>query len=162
MKINLITISLVLLTSIVTYAQNTLPSTGFVGIGTSNPTKQLEVIGDTELGRVRINDTLTVEKPVRLKDSVIIENKLRVDKDVKILGSTVMVDNVKAKSNLKILGTTKMMGNGFVEGAFKFKGLADITNTEDRILTIGPNGVVDSWVRQDWLDAVYDLSLIHI
>jgi hypothetical protein len=122
------------------YAQNTLPATGKVGIGTTTPDAELEVKGETTVETFTAKDTSVFEKPVTIKDSVNIESKMTVEQDVKIKGQTVFVDEAKAKSDIKVLGTTKMKGDAFVEGDFKFKGLEDQNTTEERFLMIKPNG----------------------
>jgi hypothetical protein len=90
----------------------------------------------TLVGPVKIDSTLTV------KDSVIIEKGVTIEQDVKVKGEGIFTQQLKAKSDLKVLGVTKMKGDGFVEGTFKFKGLADQLATTDRLLSINANGKV--------------------
>ncbi|CAG5082293.1 hypothetical protein [Parvicella tangerina] len=123
-----------------TYAQNTLPTSGKVGIGTTSPSSDLEVKGETTIETLKARDTAVFEKPVIIKDSVKVESKMTVEQDVKIKGQTVFVDDAKARADFKILGKTKMKGDAFVEGTFKFKGLEDQSTTEDRFLMLKPNG----------------------
>lgn len=152
-RIQLFVVGLIVSTGIL--AQNTLPANGNVGIGTTTPSTNLEVVGNTKLTSVQIMDSVTMEKPVKIKDSVKIESKLTVDQDVKIKGKTVFVEAAKAKSDLKILGTTKMKGNAFVEGNFKLKGLADSTTTDNRFLMIKPNGKAVSMNKSTLTELVY-------
>lgn len=131
----------VMITSHQTFlAQNTLPATGKVGIGTTSPSSELEVMGKSTLGKVSVRDTAYFDRPVIIKDSVTMERKLTVDQDIKIKGESVFVGEVKAKSDFKVLGVTKMKGDAFVEGNFKFKGLQDFNLTDERFLMIKPNG----------------------
>ncbi len=132
-------VNTMMITGSLFYAQNTLPTTGNVGIGTATPSAALEVNGETKLGAVTVRDTAKFELPVIIKDSVTIEKKLRVDQDVRIIGNTVMVDNARAKSNFTVEGTTKVQGN------LRLFNLADSTQTDDKILIVRPNGLVKDY-----------------
>lgn len=114
-KIKLLLILLVASTTIFSQNSNTLPSSGNVGVGTTNPTKQLEVIGDTKLeGKVEIKDQVLV------KDCMVVNKKLTVDQDVKIKGESVFDGNGKFKSELKVLGESIMKDKLKVDGEAKF------------------------------------------
>lgn len=141
------------------FSQNTLPTSGNVGIGTTNPSSDLEVMGETKVEKLVARDTSIFEKPVKIKDSLYVERKLTVDQDVKIKGQTIMIDNVKAKSDIKILGTTKMEGDAFVDGDFKLKGLSDTLVTDERFLMIKPNGKAVVMEKGGLLNLVYGASL---
>ncbi|CAG5085143.1 hypothetical protein [Parvicella tangerina] len=145
--------------SLASSAQNTLPSTGKVGIGTTTPNSDLEVLGTTELEEVKVKEEAEFEKPVVIKDSVTVESKITIDQDIKVKGQSVFVDNAKAKSNFKVLGTTKMKGDAFVEGNFKFKGLSDTLVSDERFLMIKPNGKAVVMEKGGLLDLVYGGSL---
>jgi len=115
--------------------------------------KKLIVDQDT-----RIKGKTVVDGVLRTKSNLKVEGNARVEGNNRVIGNQVVDGNLKAKSNLnvlgntktvgnevvegnsKILGVTKMKGNAFVEGDFKFKGLADPSMTDQRILTILPNG----------------------
>lgn len=139
-------------------AQNVLPTSGNVGIGTTAPTSSLEVMGTTTMETIKVTDSAVFDRPVKIKDSVSVESKLTVEQDVKIKGQTILVDNVKAKSDLKILGTTRMKGDAFVEGNFKFKGLEDQSVTEERFLMIKPNGKAVSMEKGGVLAQLYGVG----
>ena len=126
-------------------AQNVLPSNGYVGIGTTTPSAQLDV-----------NGKMVVDSSVIIKDSMVVQDKLTVDKDLRIQGESVFIQQIKAKDDLKILGVTKMKGNGFVEGDFKFKSLSDQNISNDRFLLINPNGKVKSGGLDDIQAYVYE------
>lgn len=69
---------------------NQINSTGNVGIGTTNPTKELEVNGDT-----KITGSVEMDSIVIIKDSII------VDRDAHVK------ENAKVDGKLKVLGTSK-------------------------------------------------------
>jgi predicted acyltransferase (DUF342 family) len=129
------------------FAQNTLPPSGNVGIGTTTPNTNLDVVGNTNLG-----GNVTIDSSVTVRDSATFQKKLTVDQDLKIKGTSVFVDNANFKSDLKVLGTvkmkdklvvdglTRMNGDANVFGNFIIKSLADSTFLVDRLLSINPNG----------------------
>jgi hypothetical protein len=143
-------------------AQNTLPTSGNVGIGTTNPTTELEVIGNTNL-----SGTVTIDSAVTVRDSATFQKKLTVNQDLKIKGTSVFIDDARFKSELKVLGVakmkdklvvdglTKMNGDANVFGNFRIKSLADSTTTADRWLTINPNGKVTSLDKSGLMSAIY-------
>ena len=132
----------ILLTTVL--SQNTLPTIGNVGVGTTNPSTKLEVIGKTSLvGYTTVKDSMKIEK------------KLTVNKDLKIIGKTVMTNNVKVKSNLTVLGNSKTKGNKIIEGDLKIKSLGQSSISEDRMLMISPNGKVKAHDKSTILDIVY-------
>lgn len=66
------------------YAQNTFPTTGNVGIGTSTPSAGLDV-----------NANMVVDSSLKVKESVEVEKTLIVDQDVLIKGNTEMDGELK-------------------------------------------------------------------
>ncbi|MDF1675208.1 MAG: hypothetical protein P1U44_05765 [Vicingaceae bacterium] len=144
------------------FAQNTLPTSGNVGIGTTNPTTELEVIGNTNL-----SGTVTIDSAVTVRDSATFQKKLTVNQDLKIKGTSVFIDDARFKSELKVLGVakmkdklvvdglTRMNGDAHVFGNFRIKSLADSTTTADRWLTINPNGKVSSLDNEEFLKTIY-------
>jgi hypothetical protein len=162
MKTNIIlaiALSIVLI-SLATHsiAQNTIPESGYVGIGTTEPSSNLEVVGETKLQSVIVKDTAKFERPVIVKDSVTIERKLKVEEDVRILGKTVLVDNVRAKSNLVVEGNTNMQGNARVHGNLRLLNLADSALNEDRFLMIRPNGLVREYDNEQFKGLITALA----
>lgn len=143
-------------TAQLTIAQNTLPASGNVGIGTTTPASALDVKGSSTMETIRITDSAVFEDPVRIKDSLNVESKLTVEQDVKIMGKTTMVDDVKAKSDLKVLGTSRLKGDAVIEGDLKLKSLQDSTLTEDRLLILKPNGKAGSLEKSGLLDFIYE------
>ena len=135
-------------------AQNTLPTSGNVGIGTTAPSTELQVEGTSTLSKTIVRDSARFDGPVDIKDSVRIEKKLTVDQDLRIKGKTVVDDNLRAKSNVVVDGTTRMKGNAIAEGNFRFLGLADSTLSDERFLMIKPNGKVESMEKSGLVDLI--------
>lgn len=146
----------IMIFSVSAFSQNTLPNSGNVGIGTTSPSSDLEVMGETKVEKLVARDTAVFEKPVKIKDSLYVESKMIVDQDVKIKGQTVFVGDAKVKSDINILGTTKMKGDAFVEGDFKFKGLEDINTTDERFLMLKPNGKAVSMEKGGLINLIYE------
>jgi len=105
------------------FAQNTFPTTGMVGIQNTSPDKALVVSGSA-----RIDSSLTVQ------DSIIVNGRTRtfelvVQGNTKLVGAVVMkntlkVDStVRAKSNLIVDGETKMNGNAKAMANFTVNGI---------------------------------------
>lgn len=69
------------------FAQNTLPTSGNVGIGTSSPQCQLEVQGNTDLsGKVVMRDSVNVEGELIIQQNLMIEGSTRNRGDFTVLG----------------------------------------------------------------------------
>jgi cytoskeletal protein CcmA (bactofilin family) len=139
-------------------AQNTLPTSGNVGIGTSTPSVELEVMGTTKMECIKVSDTAYFDKPVIIRDSVTLEKKLTVDQDINIKGESVFVGDAIAKGNFNILGTTQMKGDAFVEGTFNFTGLEDLNVTDERFLMIKSNGKAVTMEKGALGNLLYDVD----
>ncbi|WP_430405147.1 hypothetical protein [Fluviicola sp.] len=122
----------------VSYGQtNTLPATGNVGIGTTNPTTKLQVNGSA-----RIDSALVV------KDSVRINKSLRVDQDVRFLGETKM-NQVKVTDEFIVNGLSKLNGD------IKFPNVPLVTNySELTFLTMNQNGLLKKATGDEFADAL--------
>lgn len=98
MKSLIASLSLIFVTTLsFSQTNNTLPTTGKVGIGTVSPSAKLDV-----------NGNVIIDSCLIVKDSVHIQKNLRVSQDVKIAGKLVIVDNSVAKNNFKVLGNFKL------------------------------------------------------
>jgi hypothetical protein len=96
-----------------TWAQvNTLPTSGKVGIGTTNPNEALEVKGN-----------MAVDSSMVVKDTLIVEDDARIMHDMRVEGATEMHDVV-------INGTTWM------------KGLQEVNENDFGILVAKSDGTV--------------------
>ena len=100
------------LCSLSTYAQNTLPQTGDVGIGTTNPSAKLDVNGHTIVDStlivkdsVRFKDRLVVDKKVVFKENAVVKGNMRVETNARIL------NNVRVDHNIRVDGTSNLNGN---------------------------------------------------
>lgn len=105
--------------------QNTLPTSGRVGIGTTAPTSRLDVNGS-----VKIDSALVV------KDSVRINKNLRVDQDVRFFGLT-KLNETKVLMDFTVQGLSKFNGelkanSDFIaQGLAKFNGDVKMTTLEE-------------------------------
>jgi hypothetical protein len=116
---------------------NTLPATGNVGIGVTNPTTKLQVNGSA-----RIDSALVV------KDSVRINKSLRVDQDVRFFGETKM-NQVKVTDEFIVNGLSKLNGD------IKFPNLPLATNYSDlTFLIMNQNGLLKKATGDEFADAL--------
>lgn len=128
---------------------NTLPTSGNVGVGTLNPTARLNVNGNVKIdSSLVINDSLRVNKTIRVMDKVYIE------------GKTVMGDNAVVKQNFKVLGNTNFDGNATVDGNLKLPNAetlstSNFTNGNFSFLVLNDNGVAKKGGPDDLLNAIY-------
>ncbi|XOV68615.1 MAG: hypothetical protein ACFHU9_05430 [Fluviicola sp.] len=99
--------------SMLSFAQvNTLPTSGKVGIGTTNPNEALEVKGN-----------MAVDSSMVVKDTLIVEDDARIMHDMRVDGATEMQDVI-------INGTTWM------------KGLQDVNENDFEILVAKEDGTI--------------------
>jgi hypothetical protein len=110
-------IALIIGTTSVFAQTNSLPTSGKVGVGTTTPSKELEVVGETKLG-----GRVEMDSNVDIKDSLRVQKRLIVDQDVKIKGESVFTGNGKFKNDLKVLGVGRMKDKLVVDGLGKFNG----------------------------------------
>lgn len=115
------------------YSQtNTLPASGNVGIGTTNPDQKLTVKGSA-----RIDSMLLV------KDSMIVNKTAHLKSNLKVVGEATFKDNATIKKDLKVEGTSTLIGTTIIkEGDLKIKALGDSTLEDDGVLMINANGKV--------------------
>jgi hypothetical protein len=69
------------------YAQNILPTSGNVGIGTTTPESNLDVKGCSKMDTLVVRETFTTEKPVLMRDTVIMERTLKIEENIEVLGN---------------------------------------------------------------------------
>ncbi len=133
---------------------NTLPTTGNVGVGTLNPTARLNVNGSVKIdSSLVINDSLRVNKTIRVMDKVYIE------------GKTVMGDNAVVKQNFKVVGNSNFDVNATVDGNFKLPNAETLSNNNFTsgnfsFLVLNDNGVAKKGSYPELLklvtDGIYD------
>jgi len=119
-------------------------TTGNVGIGTLTPSAKLDV-----------NGRMVVDSMATFKDSLRVQKKLIVDQDVKIQGKSVFIGNGKFKNKLVIGGITRMNGDAKIFGDLKLKSLANLSLTQNRFLSLQPNGKVTSLGKSGLINAIY-------
>lgn len=131
-KYSILAIGIIASTQI--FTQNTLPSTGNVGIGTTTPSALLDV-----------NGNMVVDSSAIIKDSLDVKKNFKVEGDMRVKGKSVFVDVGKFKDNLVIDGITKMNGDAKVYGALKLKSEEDTSIAFTRLVGIKPGGKLVSF-----------------
>ncbi|CAG0980329.1 MAG: hypothetical protein HND27_08325 [Bacteroidetes bacterium] len=84
---------------------NTLPDTGFVGVGTTNPTCNFQVIGQSQ-----ISGNLTVDSSLTISDSAHVNNNLRVSGNLYLQGNAYfnsLADTALPQNQFKLVGVNK-------------------------------------------------------
>ncbi len=122
------------------YAQNTLPTTGNVGIGTVSPESSLDVKGCSKMDTVIIRESLTAEKPVYMRDSVTIERTLKIEENIEVLG------DANFQSNLRIDGDVKL--NNYAGQSL-----------EENFLFVKDDGSLDIMEKSGFLGLFYEPRL---
>jgi hypothetical protein len=113
-------------------AQNVLPTTGNVGIGTTTPETNLDVKGCSKLDTVIIRETFTADKATTLRDSVTIQKTLKIEENIEVIGDA----------------------NFY--GAFKLYNLANTSTTLNSLMIVKPNGQVGSIEKGGLQNLVYE------
>lgn len=122
------------LTTVISFAQNNiLPANGNIGIGTLNPNVKLEVCG-----------------------------KMKVDSAVKFKNKLVVDGLTKIKDKLVIDGLTRMNGDAKLFGDLNLRSLEDLNLSENRILTIQPDGVVSNITQADLSNALSQVPCLQL
>jgi hypothetical protein len=91
----LTTCTLLMLFTNYTIAQNILPVSGNVGIGTTTPESNLDVKGCSKMDTLIVRETFTTEKPVLMRDTVIMERTLKIEENIEVLGNANFHGSVK-------------------------------------------------------------------
>ncbi|MFT7612004.1 MAG: cytoskeletal protein CcmA (bactofilin family) [Parvicellaceae bacterium] len=135
---------------------NEINSTGMVGIGTTTPTKELEVNGETRLnGKVKIIDDTEIEENLKVKKKVFVEQ------DLKVTGDAAFQSDVKIHDELKVIGETKLEGNAKLQqdvqiaGELKLESLNAPAGAEVP-LSVDENGVVKKADKSAHLHFLYE------
>ena len=120
----LTTTVLLVLTSAIIFAQdNTLPTTGNVGIGTLNPSSKLDVNGNAIIDScLLIKDSLLVNKDIRTKGKIFVDEKAVFKKNA------VVRQNFRVKGNSRVDGNLRAYGNTRVEGLLKLPNATFLSN----------------------------------
>lgn len=143
LKMKKLLFSACLLASFGAFAQqeNTIPQSGNVGIGTTNPSAKLDVNGSAVFdSTVVIKDSLEIQKSLRVKD------KMEVDKQA------VFKDKVTAKKNLVVKKNARIEKNLRVQVNLKLEGLTNLDSLQNgEVLFIGGDNKI---YRVNWGDVV--------
>lgn len=96
---------------------NTLPTSGNVGVGTLSPTARLDVNGNVKIdSSLVINDSLRVNKTIRVMEKVFIG------------GKTVMSDDAVVKQNFKVNGNANFDSNATIDGVLRVPNTPTLSN----------------------------------
>ncbi|MBV6461383.1 MAG: hypothetical protein HJHJAOHD_01504 [Flavobacteriales bacterium] len=87
---------------------NTLPDTGFVGVGTSTPTCNFQVIGQSQ-----ISGSLTVDSSITISDSARIDNNLRVNGHL-FVGKNAYITDTTFSNVLRVHRITPSTGDSLI------------------------------------------------
>ncbi|NUM50169.1 MAG: hypothetical protein HUU48_03550 [Flavobacteriales bacterium] len=87
---------------------NTLPDTGFVGVGTNNPTCNFQVIGQSQ-----ISGNLTVDSSLTISDSARIDNNLRVNGHL-FVGKNAYITDTTFSNVMRVHRITPSTGDSLV------------------------------------------------
>ncbi len=110
---------------------NTLPDTGYVGVGTTNPACNFHVVGTSQ-----ISGSITVDSSLTVADSANVNNNLRVSGNMYV-GGNVYFDALKDTNYfMKILTIDK-------QGKISGTSIGDIGNPEDPYPICAPK--LDAW-----------------
>lgn len=113
-------------------AQNVVPSSGAVGIGTTQPTQQLEVVGN-----------IKADSCVIVGDSLIVDKNARVGKDMKVSGQLFVADDITGDKDLNINKNATIGKNLTVDKKIITPNMPEAQNMNNKqILVRGANGVL--------------------
>ncbi len=110
--------------------QNTMNSTGNVGIGTTSPDTKLHVAGN-----------IKVDSCIIISDSLIVDKSIHTKSDMLIDGETIIKGDTEIEEDLTIDGITKMMGDVRME-SLTTSGNGDIDSSNLNFLMLNQNGLL--------------------
>ncbi|WKZ74877.1 MAG: hypothetical protein QY303_12105 [Vicingaceae bacterium] len=87
---------------------NTLPDTGYVGVGTSNPTCNFHVIGTSQ-----ISGNLTIDSAITISDSARIDNNLRVNGHI-FVGKNAYITDTTFSKTIRVNRITPSTGDSLI------------------------------------------------
>ena len=111
--------------------QNTLQNQGNVGIGTTSPTKSLEVVGESEIhGKLSIDSTLLV------KDTALFERNVSFSENFEVSGEGIIREDLRIDGHLEVGGATVLENGLNVYENINFFDLESLQNLEEEELLI--------------------------
>ena len=132
-----------------TQVENSLPDSGFVGIGTLTPGSPLEVQGET-----RLDGPVTVYGTMHVLDSTIIDTTLQVHGTFKAFEKSVFAAPVRINDKLRVEGLS------WLNGGMKVNGLPYFSTSDSlpefQFMLIKPdNGIVKQINFQELRNGMY-------
>ncbi len=147
--------AIIVIASSTLFAQdNTLPTTGRVGVGTLTPSAQLDVNGNMIIDScLLIKDSLIVNKAIRAMDRMIVEQKMTMK------GDAIVKQDFRVNGNSRVDGDLRALGNLKVEGLLKLPNVSSLSNTNIatgnfNFLSVNNNGVTKSLNYADLLPSI--------
>ena len=129
--------------------ENSLPDSGYVGIGTLTPESQLDVQGET-----RLDGPVTVYGTMHVLDSTIIDTTLQVHGTFKAFEKAVFAAPVRINDKLRVEGLSWMNGGMKVNGLPYFS--TSDSMPEFQFMLIKPdNGIVKQISFQELRNGMY-------
>ena len=132
-------------------AQNIIPNSGSVGVGTVSPSQKLQVVG-----------SIKADSCVIVGDSLIVKKDARVAKDMKIEGLLYVNKNILGNKDLNIGRNASVGKNLTVEKKIIAPNLP-IANSlgNKQIIVSGANGVIKTIKSRALLDLIYSEQCIQ-
>lgn len=138
---------LLLAINAITQGNNYVPSQGKVGIGTTNPKVQLEVVGKSQFkGGMSLDSTLIVKDSAEVRSSLIVGHDFKLKGDAGIRGKLSVKDRfvvegpAKFHRRLLIQDRLEVDGNTQLDQELFLRKYKDSLLSGNRIIGIRPNG----------------------
>lgn len=160
MKKLLFITSIIILTVTSNAQNNTYPTTGNVGIGTTTPSAKLDVNG-----RAIIDSTLTVKDSVHFKSCLTVDKQAVFEQNTIVKGDLFDVEhdakvqhNIRINNNTRIDNVLRVDGPTLLNGDIKMSNINTLNNplsTEFTFLVKDNSGQVESMTKEQLADEIY-------